>query len=377
MNKYLEIIRIGSKLCNLRDCEVFSLFFSRVNFQFTEDVPIAGIQYRDKTFCISFSDNYFKFNDEAKMAILGHELIHYMYKHPLVYADRLGDDLLQICMDMFINQILEIILPGALPKGSVDINDFIEAKLLTESDRNKDVMHYYRRLKREEDKINQKVKHYWESFKDMPITEKEIHDLRVDTIREGIGNESGTFRDLKVNKRKVPIDYKKIISRFLNNCFFTEQDYSHSFLNKRYKDFPGSYEKDIPSLLMAVDTSGSMNDRDVNEIFDQIDKVYQLGCKIDIIEADASVGNTYEYKGKRPSKLSGGGGTIFDPAIEYYNKNNNKYGAMIYLTDGHAYTPSVRPLKELLWILTSTTSKTVEDLKQEKFKGLFLKLEYE
>ena len=67
---------------------------------------------------------------------------------------------------------------------------------------------------------------------------------------------------------------------------------------------------------------------------------------------------------------------IFDPAIEYYNKNNNKYGAMIYLTDGHAYTPSVRPLKELLWILTSTTSKTVEDLKQEKFKGFFLKLEY-
>ena len=387
MNKYLEVLKVGRELLKSNEKELFSLFFSRVDFEFNEKVPLAGIGYRNNHFTIIFSDLFFKLPEQWKVGVLAHELIHYMYMHPLIYHDRCGDIVLQISMDLFINQIIEKLFPSSLPDGSIPefgkgiyIDNFIKDKYLKESDRNKDTMYYYNRLQKYKDKLEDKwnMSHTWEMIGDLSELEKEVQKLRVENIVKQCGNVSELFRDIKVAKKKSKIDYKKIISGFLSNSFLTNQNFSYSYMNKRFPGFPGSYEVEVPSLLFAIDTSGSIGEEDINQVFDQIDTVYKLGCEIDILEVDCSINKEkYKYTGKRPSKMSGGGGTDFEPAIRYYNENCNKYGAMIYLTDGYANVPSIKPIRELLWILISNTLKTPESMKQEGFKGLFLKLEYE
>jgi len=52
--------------------------------------------------------------------------------------------------------------------------------------------------------------------------------------------------------------------------------------------------------------------------------------------------------------VSGRGGTMFDPAFEYLQKERKRqtFDGCIYLTDGYATTPQIKPPCRLLWVLT-------------------------
>ena len=50
----------------------------------------------------------------------------------------------------------------------------------------------------------------------------------------------------------------------------------------------------------------------------------------------------------------GGGGTSFDPALAWVsNPRNGAFDACIYLTDGCAGEPEVRPRCPMLWVITA------------------------
>lgn len=387
MSKYKEVLEIGRLLTNKEEKELFSLFFNRVNFEFIDKENfLAGIRYRDRCFTIAFSEEYFKLKEEWKVGILAHELLHLIYKHPLVLKDKIKDVLWQISTDLFINQIVLKIFPNSIPDKDprgVFIEDFIKEGILSESDRNKDSHYYHNKLKNLNDNKKNKLQsildnidcnHDWSFIEDMDDLEIQAQLENIDNQLKKIGNVSGLFKDYNPIKKRSKIDYKTIIQQFLNNSFKTIQNYSYGYKNKRYNDFPGSFEEEFPCLLFTIDTSGSMSDKDIDEVFDQIDKVYEIGCDVDIIEADTTIKKFYNYKGVRPTVINGRGGTDFNDAIRYYNKHHNKYGAMIYLSDGEGSTPKVRSINNLLWILTSTTSCTPESLKQNNFQGKVIKI---
>jgi len=73
-----------------------------------------------------------------------------------------------------------------------------------------------------------------------------------------------------------------------------------------------------------------------------------------VIECDAAVQSTYPYKGKTTPAVKGGGGTSFDPALDWVsNSRNGTFDACIYLTDGYASAPEVRPRCPMLWVITA------------------------
>jgi predicted metal-dependent peptidase len=43
--------------------------------------------------------------------------------------------------------------------------------------------------------------------------------------------------------------------------------------------------------------------------------------------------------------------TMFDPVLEYFNANRQKFNSMIYFTDGECYT-HVKPRNPVLWVLS-------------------------
>jgi len=73
---------------------------------------------------------------------------------------------------------------------------------------------------------------------------------------------------------------------------------------------------------------------------------------ITVVECDAAVQRVWNYRGKLPSDSSGRGGTAFDPVFRWMREQNTQYNGVIYLTDGYAPAPTVKPPARLVWVIT-------------------------
>ena len=125
-------------------------------------------------------------------------------------------------------------------------------------------------------------------------------------------------------------------------------------ISKRYGTRPGIKVKQFQKIAVAIDTSGSVSDSDLGIFFTEIDAMYKQGAEIVVIECDAEVQRTYNYNGQLPSEVAGRGGTVFDPVFAFLRSDRlTRYDGCIYLTDGYADEPTIRPPCPLLWVITS------------------------
>ena len=79
--------------------------------------------------------------------------------------------------------------------------------------------------------------------------------------------------------------------------------------------------------------------------------MWRQGSEVVIIETDAAVRRTWTYNGQAPTDISGRGGTLFDPALQWVADAREPFDAVIYLTDGVAPKPTVDPRCRLLWVV--------------------------
>jgi predicted metal-dependent peptidase len=123
-------------------------------------------------------------------------------------------------------------------------------------------------------------------------------------------------------------------------------------ISKRYGTRPGTRIKRYSKLAIALDTSGSVDDDTLSTFFSEIHSIWKHGAEVVIIECDAEVQQTYPYRGQTPQDVAGRGGTAFDPVFEHLNQNRQQqFDGCIYLTDGWADTPEVRPPCKVLWVI--------------------------
>lgn len=147
------------------------------------------------------------------------------------------------------------------------------------------------------------------------------------------------------------------------------------------KQLPGSKKKKLhPKILIMVDTSASVSDYEIELLFAEIDKLYQLKVEVHILQVDTKVQLYYPYSGTKP--IAGRGGTEFDPSIKWLNqarfgvdtpildsngkrvnqKVTLKVDGAIYLTDGYASTPTIAPYCRLMFVLTPDgTDENIKD----------------
>ena len=112
-------------------------------------------------------------------------------------------------------------------------------------------------------------------------------------------------------------------------------------LNRRQPerfDLSGRVDDKVLKIAVAIDTSGSVDDHMIAQIFNEIFAILaKRKHEITVIECDAQIQRVYRAKnaGEIQKKVAGRGGTMFTPAIEYIN--NDKYfrdALLIYFTDG-------------------------------------------
>ena len=180
--------------------------------------------------------------------------------------------------------------------------------------------------------------------------------IRSANSTKGCGSIPGELAQIiaDLNKPLAPVfDWKRAFRRFLGNSYSENVKRSHRKQSRRFKDAMGAQHTKRSSVLVAIDTSGSVSDQELREFVSELTYMYKTGTQIHVLECDADIAREYDYKPGYIDGVTGRGGTDFHPVIDYYKKHYKMYETLIYLTDGGASLDLDVPANNMLWVISS------------------------
>lgn len=203
----------------------------------------------------------------------------------------------------------------------------------------------------------------WDEFEDIPEATKQLMQNNINTILKNTaeqvekmhGTIPGEFSELieKLRQKKPEVfNWKAYFRRLLGSIYDVNIRSTRRKESKRFAEAAGIQHKKKVSILVAVDTSGSVSQKELQEFFSEIDYAYKAGARITIIQCDTRINSVDEYDGKNIPEIKGRGGTEFTPPIDYYMKYKKEYASLIYFTDGYAALPQRHP-SGMVWVISS------------------------
>jgi predicted metal-dependent peptidase len=391
MDKQKSLSKISKELM-LKE-PYYGFFLIMLNKVWRKDLPTAGVSKNGINFQLAINEDFWtSLSEMHQMGLLKHELLHIAFGHLTSFKSFKNKRLANVAMDMEINQFID---KDWLPEGGIDINNYEDLNL----DRKAGCRYYYDKLNQfqdekdkngtcgneEMDKLLDQVASgdvpdhsTWEEFEDLSEAEKKLiekqlqkvlADAKEQTIKKR-GNVPGEIEGVIVIEEIVApkFDWRGYIRRFtgVSTKVFTKKIRRKE--NRRFSDNPGLKIKMKQHMLLAIDTSGSVSDSELQEFMGEIHHIYKVGVDVTVIQCDTSIKSIEPYKGKHEINVAGRGGTEFDPVLDYYNANQKKYTSLVYFTDGECYT-SVVPKGNVLWVLSERSSMN------ESLPGKVIKLE--
>lgn len=169
---------------------------------------------------------------------------------------------------------------------------------------------------------------------------------------------AGVIEQIKHLLRKPEISWKQILKKYMGTVPVPYRR-TKTRLNRRQpyrSDLSGKLPKRHIQLVVAIDTSGSMSNSDIEYVINEIFNIVKdYDTKVTIIECDAEIGRIYDAKHPREvnTKVTGRGGTSFIPVINHINETGAyKNALMIYFTDGFGDSEISKPRTlRNLWIV--------------------------
>lgn len=375
----------------------YGLFLIGLNKLWSKRVPTAGVSKHNINFQLAINEEFWEsLSPEHHIGLLKHELLHIAFFHLTMHDDFADKKLANVAMDLEINQYIDKMY---LPDGGCTIDNEMFAPMNLPPKAGCRV--YYDLLQQQLDQgdgtsdfekmmkaMDQGQPTYgdgnpvpdhstWDEFNDLSEAEKKLvqkqveHQLKeiAEQIEKSRGNIPGELKGLldKLNSSEPPkFDWKAYLRRFTGGSqkVFTKK--LRRKFNKRFEDNPGLKIKHRKHILVAVDTSGSVSDKEVQEFFHEIDHINKTGAEITIVQCDTHIRHIGPYRAGDKIEIHGRGGTYFDPVLELYNENQDKYTCLVYLTDGECDC-SVKPRGKMLWVI-STRGRINKDLPGPQIK---------
>ncbi|MCA9493304.1 MAG: hypothetical protein KC621_25410, partial [Myxococcales bacterium] len=157
-----------------------------------------------------------------------------------------------------------------------------------------------------------------------------------------------------LERRKATLDWRRVLRMFAASSRRTVVTHTLKRPSRRYGTLPGLRIRRFHRLAVAVDTSGSIREEDLQAFFVEIDGIWRSGSEVVVIECDAKVQGAWRYEGRHPGAVHGRGGTDFEPVMRWLHRAEvGRFDALVYLTDGMAGAPGTRPPCPVLWVVTS------------------------
>lgn len=312
-------------------------------------------------------------SDTEQIAVLKHEMLHICFNHLFMIEEYPNAELRNVAMDLEVNSYIENLPSTALLPEQFNL----EVKQGTR--------YYYNKLQNNNNSNNEgsgegseqspnKIldsHNTWD--KDFKNISKDLKQLVQNQINSQL---KSTAEQVIKNRGTIPGEISKKITELLKpkpRLFDWKAQFRRMLgfiydilLKKTYKKesirFEGSaglrHKKKV-SIMIGIDTSESVSNKELEEFFSEIYHIWKAGAKITIVECDSKINRIYDYNGKWDGTVSGRGGTEFYPVIDEYLKNRKDYSTLIYLTDGECTIPDNCP-NNMIWIISSNGRQDYE-----------------
>lgn len=93
----------------------------------------------------------------------------------------------------------------------------------------------------------------------------------------------------------------------------------------------------VGGLAIGFDTSGSMGQREANQIAAELQAIIDDLCPafVEVVYCDYAVTSVERFEADEPLNLhpKGGGGTRFEPVFKHLRETGDRYAGMIFFTD--------------------------------------------
>lgn len=147
--------------------------------------------------------------------------------------------------------------------------------------------------------------------------------------------------------------YNAINRHMRNNYAFMPPNKKHL-----YRGFAlPSLTSDTLSLIVAIDTSGSIQEEILGAFVEEFKTIMQNfpAVNIELLIADAKIQGVYSFRNAQDIDfaLRGGGGTDYRPVFDYIDANFPMSSMLLYFTDGDGIFPRIPPSYEVLWALSN------------------------
>lgn len=149
------------------------------------------------------------------------------------------------------------------------------------------------------------------------------------------------------------VNWREVLARFITEK--TTEDYTWTKPNRRYASvyLPSLENTDtISRIVLIVDTSGSINSKELNEFASEIDSIKSMVSKeVLVIYVDSKVNAVESFEPDDELKINpkGGGGTSFRPGFKYIEEQDIEANCVIYFTDGYCDDYPTEPSVDVLW----------------------------
>jgi predicted metal-dependent peptidase len=164
----------------------------------------------------------------------------------------------------------------------------------------------------------------------------------------------GTGRAIKETREAV-LDWRAELQAFVTNCIESDQSWARP--NRRFVSrgvyLPGMVKENVGTIAVGVDVSGSVDQAMLDAFAAELNGIMRDARpeRMVVLYVDHVLQATAEFTpdDEVVLKMTGGGGTCFQPAFDWIEENDVDPLAFVYLTDLYGPAP-VEPAYPVLWV---------------------------
>ena len=300
-------------------------------------------------------------HDELKFVVC-HEILHCVFQH----MDRVGTRdryKWNVATDVIINDLLKRENIGAFPAGGIDMPQLAAAgKYLAEE--------VYNLLPptppgnqgksgangtngQPLDNLKQRTGSKAEQTEKANRTKVRV--AQAAQAAKMCGKLSSGIERLVADVLQPKVDWRDVLRRFVSQR--AKVDVSFARPKRRFAGediyLPSKSGETLGELLIAVDCSGSIGQRELDEFTAEITAIHQdlRPSKIHVVYFDSSISHyeSYEPEDTLNIRPHGGGGTAFSPIFAYADQHAIEPTACVVLTDLYCSDFGSAPAYPVLW----------------------------
>lgn len=328
---------------------------------------IMAVAYHEGRFYLHINADFFAQNPRYLLGVLLHEVHHIVLGHLThpKFRDVAYPELMEIALEISANEFIEEPLPGGIL-----LRDFERQGLRP----HQSTMQRYERLvelhRQDSLKLPAQLRFVDEHRRPAhaPGQQSAVQQL----IEEAVADQGETLdTDQRLAGRRPgvlleqlsphgpprrPVDWRTALRLFTTRQRAPRPSYARP--NRRFPgrvgEVPGrlyaSREIGRPEILVALDTSGSMSERELDEVGRQLADL-STHARFLVAECDAQIHRVYRFD-RRLSSVMGRGGTDLRPIFAPDFLRQHRVQGVVYFTDGVGPWPERPPPLPVLWVLS-------------------------